>query len=91
MNGNANNTSADVVKTETADAPGDSGHESETSEEISKEDETEDETTIEETTQVQSTTAVNNSDDKDEYPGVKKVYLTFDDGQVLLRQIFLMY
>ncbi len=75
-NGNADNTSADVVKTETADAPGDSGHESETSEEMSKEDET----TIEETTQVQSTTAVNNSDDKDEYPGVKKVYLTFDDG-----------
>ncbi len=80
MNGNADNTSVDVVKTETANAPGDSGHESETSEEISKEDETEDETTIEETTQVQSTTAVNNSDDKDEYPGVKKVYLTFDDG-----------
>lgn len=80
MNGNADSASADVVKKETDNASGDSQHESETSEEISKEDETKDETTIEETTQVQSTTAVNTSDDKDEYPGVKKVYLTFDDG-----------
>ena len=89
MNGNANNTSAYVVKTETADAPGDSGHESETSEEISKEDETEDETTIEETTQVQSQLIILMI--RMNIRELRRYILLLMMVQVLLRQIFLMY